>query len=1595
VGFSTNTSLKSKLAASVAILATILGGFLVAAPAHATGFTPNAGSNSVEWTSGTQIKTFDGSISGASGSQTFQLSASSRVTSLQLLLRINNADTNVNQYFADGAQHYYYPNLTLTDANNNSFAVTPTFSVAGAFGATQGIQVPTAVSSVVNGNTRFAETLAADTGSTGFGANFFVGIGTVTLPAGTYTLAYNILRDGLPIASSNFMAGATTSSFRYVTTVSNASSLTFSGLGTQSANALTCVNSSLVAAGDTLTLHPLLDGADWTTVNPVISWKEWGVYSSVSTTTTRVVTSADISAGLLVSYSNSTGIAGSDTGTHSAAVSITNQNGTEVTTSCAPAGTATVTSTPGGPYGNVTTSVSNIPAGVGSVALHYIDNATSTVVDLQASVFVSNGTSTYTHSSSAAGTAFTPGHTYTVEYEYSRPITSYFNTVPTWFTGTTFTYPSVSAPTVTNSGTTYTVTIPGVTNTGYAILAYDSANPSVVANVANTSAGVGTFTVGTTLNYATTYTFKWCAGLVSQTGSNQFSANCTSGYSPASASITTGAMATPTVTVSGTSITVSVSGTTSGAIAFYTPDANGSLVSTKYLSSLSNTTLSSAGLNYGTTYVAKWCPTYTSSGSVLTCTGTLSAASNPPFSVATPAFGYTIPTVSAGTAEGNAHSGLTATTYNAGSFVKGSDGSNGFLLAQVGSGVVTIKHFTAAGQDASFGSAGVVTVTAPGVTMVNGLTYSGNRDKWLLSYSDSMMVPYVATGTFTGATTATYSLASSPVAQAAYCNQTGGYGASTMGNINVQSLIPNPMGDIYLLINCSTPVTYSDATTGSTNASALLKVTGNNAVTIVTKFNAATAAENYVVSLSGSMTPGFSVNYGATGSAVAVVFPLAVGSISTSGTPAGNFSQRFVELKADGSVVTVNGSSIASSSGILSQMMSSSEVNNGTSLLGMQMVPGVTPVYTLKTIDLAAGTASSLTIVADSVSALANGIYTLPAYQLQSTNSSYIWVYRYYGGTSPYLVAPAKLNLSTGGLTTYETVSLAYSSSSSSYNWNINTLDSSGIPTALFGNTTTKYASVYWRTTSASSGSSNVATATFTMNGSAASDGQSYSVPNATTSVPVVVTPTESHATYTVSGNTNLTVGSNTVTIVVTAQDGTTTHTYTFTVVRSAPAPSAVATATFTVDGNAVTNGGTVYVAHGVTTVAVVVTRAESHASVSAITGATGLVDGSNSVTFSVTAQDTTTTQNYGFTVVVAPSDAVLCPAGTFSINGGFSSVANNWTCTDAPAGSFVAAAGAVAATQCDAGYFSAGPHATACTPASVNHYVAAPGASAEVACAAGYHATNTASITCAADYVAPPAPVLSSDATASVTANGAAIAGGVINLVAGTKSVAVSVTPTESHATYTVTGSTSLVAGNNTVTVTVTAQNGNTRTYSFTAVVAALPADATAAIAVAGSAVVDGGQVNLPFGTKQVAVSVTPTDAKATYTVSGATGLTTGTNALTVTVTAQNGTKKSYSVQLVVAADTTPVAVATTSVTSGGSTTTSTTVLNRVQTVVGAGRVALVTFKAKGVTSQSAVVTQIRAFKTAARAAGVTGRISFTVTNNNTAATGVVKITK
>ena len=405
---------------------------------------------------------------------------------------------------------------------------------------------------------------------------------------------------------------------------------------------------------------------------------------------------------------------------------------------------------------------------------------------------------------------------------------------------------------------------------------------------------------------------------------------------------------------------------------------------------------------------------------------------------------------------------------------------------------------------------------------------------------------------------------------------------------------------------------------------------------------------------------------------------------------------------------------------------------------------------------------------------------------------------------------------------------------------------------------------------------------TFTANGNTVVDGENVNLAAGTTSVSIVATPTDAAlgATASVSGNTGLVGGVNNVTVTVTAGDGVTKQTYTIHV-TVATLSTVKTLSTFTVNGSAVTDAGTFNLAAGTTSVSVVATPTDSNATV-AIAGRAGLIGGNNTLSVTVTAVDgSTKTYSVTLKVAVLSSDKTL---KTLTVNGNTTS-ANSTINLPATTSSV-----SVAATANDAGAVVSFSGATGLKVGSNTLGIT-------VTAADSSSTTYTVTLVVAA---------LSSDKSLSVfTMNGTTVAdGGSINVAAGTTSVAVVATPTDSNSTVSIFGRTGLVGGANTVTVTVTAQDSSTKSYKVTVNVAVLSSVKTLSVfTVNGTATTSSSTINLPAGTASVTAVATPTDAKASAVITGRTGLVTGNNTLTVTVTAEDGSTATYTVTLKVLA--------------------------------------------------------------------------------------------
>ncbi len=400
--------------------------------------------------------------------------------------------------------------------------------------------------------------------------------------------------------------------------------------------------------------------------------------------------------------------------------------------------------------------------------------------------------------------------------------------------------------------------------------------------------------------------------------------------------------------------------------------------------------------------------------------------------------------------------------------------------------------------------------------------------------------------------------------------------------------------------------------------------------------------------------------------------------------------------------------------------------------------------------------------------------------------------------------------------------------------------------------------------------SSNTDLSTFTVNGLAAEDKGTIALPPLTRVVTVVATPADAESVVAITGRSNLVDGANTLTVAVTAANGT-VKTYTVTL-NVRVLSTDVTLSAFTINGIAPVEG-VVTVAPGTTTATVVATPTASTSAV-VVSGATGLRTGDNALTVLVTAESGAT-RTYRVTVKVPASNNTALRS--LLINGVETASGSTVNLPRGTTGVAVRVATADSLAQfvvTGATGLVAGSNTLSVKVTAVN----------------GTEFTHTVTL-----FVALPS---ADTGIKSIKVNGATVAvDGTITVPALTSSVVVETLTSDPEATASVSGRTGLVGGNNTVTVVVTAANGtSTKSYSVTVRVLVLSSDVTLKnFTVNAQAFVEGLSVSVPFGTRSVDVVAETTEAAAKFIVLGNGTLKTGTNNVTLRVTAVDGTTKDY----------------------------------------------------------------------------------------------------
>jgi len=462
--------------------------------------------------------------------------------------------------------------------------------------------------------------------------------------------------------------------------------------------------------------------------------------------------------------------------------------------------------------------------------------------------------------------------------------------------------------------------------------------------------------------------------------------------------------------------------------------------------------------------------------------------------------------------------------------------------------------------------------------------------------------------------------------------------------------------------------------------------------------------------------------------------------------------------------------------------------------------------------------------------------------------------------------------------------------------------------------------------------------------------GYTASVANATTSLTVTPTVADGTATVTVngvattsgsvSGSIALAVGWNTITTRVTAQNGTPLD-YTVTVLRAGSANadlSALSLSNGTL-APAFASGTTSYTAsvnNATTTLSVTPTITDATASVTVngvavasgnASGALALNVGANTITTEVTAQNGTTTKTYTTTVTRAASSnanlsALALSSGTLSPV--FNAATTGYTASIAAGVSSLTITPTVAASTA-----SVTVNGVAVSSGAASGAIAMnPGSNTiTVVVTAQNSATKTYTVT-----ITRALPSANADLAALSLSSGTlspAFAGGTLSYTAsvGNATTALTVTPTVADATARVTvngvtttsGNSSsaiaLAVGANTIQILVTAQDATTtRTYTITVTRAGSPISDLSALAVSDGTLspafapsTSGYTTSIPAATASITVTPTVAEPNATVTVDGeavASGsasdpvaMASGANTVTIVVTAQNGSKKTYEI--------------------------------------------------------------------------------------------------
>lgn len=462
------------------------------------------------------------------------------------------------------------------------------------------------------------------------------------------------------------------------------------------------------------------------------------------------------------------------------------------------------------------------------------------------------------------------------------------------------------------------------------------------------------------------------------------------------------------------------------------------------------------------------------------------------------------------------------------------------------------------------------------------------------------------------------------------------------------------------------------------------------------------------------------------------------------------------------------------------------------------------------------------------------------------------------------------------------------------------------------------------------------------------------SVAYTVTSVNITPTVNQANATVKVNGTTttsgsaqavSLSVGSNSIPVVVTAQDGSTTKTYTINVTRAAASTDANLS-NFTISAGTLSptfaSGKTSYtasVANNVTSLTVTPTTSSANSTVTvngttvtsgSTSGSIPLAVGNNTISTVVTAQDGSTTKTYTLTVTRATASSTDATLSNLTINQGTLSP------TFASGTTSYSASVAYTVTSINVTPTVNQGNATV----TVNGTTTTSGSAQSIPLAVGSNSISVV-VTAQDGSTTKTYTLIVNRATASTDANlsGLAISQGTLTptFSSGTTSysanvsnatTSITLTPTVADSTATVTvngtavtsgnasGSIALAVGSNTINTTVTAQDGTTTKSYVVTVIREASSNANLSdliisqgkLSPAFDATVTSYNASVDYSVGSIDITSTVEDYNAILTVNGnavtsgntfIVALNTGNNTVTIQVTAQNGSTKTYTINI------------------------------------------------------------------------------------------------